>query len=113
MYFLNIRWAESLIGVSGFLISWARRWAISCQAAIFSACSSLERERESSETMRLNEPANTLISSAGRVRMRVEKSPSATRLVASSRLTMGRAISSDSRKLTMMLNRKTGRENSR
>ena len=41
--FFNILCAESLIGVRGFLISWARRCAISCHAVILSAWTSCRR----------------------------------------------------------------------
>ena len=109
--FFKMRWAESLIGVRGFLISWASRWAISCHAVMRSACTSLRRERSSSETMELNESASGANSSRRRVRMRKLKSPSATLRVASSRCTRGLISLSVSSMLTRIVMKKMGRLN--
>ena len=105
-----MRWAESLIGVSGLRISWASLCAISCHAVIRSACRSLRRDRSSSAIIPLNESTSAASSSRGRVRMRKLKSPSATRRVASSRCAMGLMILSVRRRLTRMVMKKMGSE---
>ena len=111
--FLRMRWAESLIGVSGFLISWASRRAISCHAVMRSAAMSLRREPSSSATITLKDSTREASSSREGVRMRKPKSPSATRRVASSRCTMGLMIRSVSSRLTRVVTRKIGSETSR
>ena len=55
--FFRMRWAESLIGVSGFLISWARRRAISCHAVMRSACTACAASRRARRPWTLNESA--------------------------------------------------------
>jgi len=69
-YLFTILWAESLMGVRGFLISWASLWAISCQAATFSVWRSCERLLSSSATILLKDAASRESSSLERDRMR-------------------------------------------
>jgi hypothetical protein len=73
------------IGVSGFLISWARRRAISCHAAIRSAITRRSSAVPRSSSIRLKAPASSPTSSAEVTATRCARSPRAAAWAPSTR----------------------------